>query len=100
LKYFFKKIILVVFIFIFNNNLSQNNHNIEAVFLISENKLKVKQVSVFRNNTAKNLNKIFIYDFNNSFSSIDTPLSKKLYIGIEDVDDLINDLSNALKLNG
>ena len=79
MKYFFKKIILVVFIFICNNNLSQNNHNIEAVFLISENKLKVKQVSVFRNNTAKNLNKIFIYDFNNSFSSIDTPLSKKLY---------------------
>ena len=79
MKHFLKKIILVVFVLVFSNNFSQNNHNIEAIFLISENKLKVKQASVFRNNTAKNLNKIFIYDLNNSFSSIDTPLSKKLY---------------------
>ena len=79
MRYLLNRIFLIIFFLIYNNCLSQNIHNIDAEFLVSNNNISVKQLSVFKNETSKNLSKLIIYDWNNSYSSISTPLSKKLY---------------------
>ena len=79
MKYtFFKFFIALILLVSFKNN-SQHIHNIDAEFIIKEKKLKVVQESIFYNSFTTNLSNIIVYDWNNSYSSMDTPLAKKLY---------------------
>ena len=79
MKYtFFKFFLAVILLLSFKNN-SQHIQNIDAEFIIEEKKLKVVQESIFHNSFTTNLSNIIVYDWNNSYSSMDTPLAKKLY---------------------
>ena len=78
MKYpFFKFFLSVILLISFKNN-SQHIQNIDAEFIIEEKKLKVVQESIFYNSFTTNLSNIIVYDWNNSYSSMDTPLAKKL----------------------
>ena len=79
MKYTFFKFFLAVILLVSFKNNSQHIHNIDAEFIIKEKKLKVVQESIFYNSFTTNLYNIIVYDWNNSYSSMDTPLAKKLY---------------------
>ena len=79
MKHTLSIIILFVFLFLSSDIKSQNYHNIESDFSLDDLTLSVKQKSTYVNQTSNKLSNIIIYDWNNSYSSIDSPLSKKLY---------------------
>ena len=72
-------LILVILLFSSQKNYSQNSHIIESVLFDKENTMSVRQNSTYTNTSSKKISNIIIYDWNNSYSSMDTPLSKKLY---------------------
>ena len=79
MKHTLRIIILFVFLFLSSDIKSQNYHNIESDFSLDDLTLSVKQKSTYVNQTSNKLSNIIMYDWNNSYSSIDSPLSKKLY---------------------
>ena len=79
MKYTVRIIISIAFLFSFSDVKSQNYHNIESNFSLDDLSISVKQKSNYVNQTSNKLSNIIIYDWNNSYSSIDSPLSKKLY---------------------
>ena len=79
MKYTVRIIISIAFLFSFSGVKSQNSHNIESNFSLDDLSISVKQKSNYVNQTSNKLSNIIIYDWNNSYSSIDSPLSKKLY---------------------
>ena len=79
MKYTIRIIISIAFLFLFSEIKSQNYHNIESNFSLDNLSISVKQKSNYVNQTSNKLSNIIIYDWNNSYSSIDSPLSKKLY---------------------
>ena len=79
MKYTVRIIISIAFLFSFSGVKSQNYHNIESNFSLDDLSISVKQKSNYVNQTSNKLSNIIIYDWNNSYSSIDSPLSKKLY---------------------
>lgn len=79
MKHTVRIIILIAFLFLFSEIKSQNYHNIESNFSLDDLSISVKQKSNYVNQTSNKLSNIIIYDWNNSYSSIDSPLSKKLY---------------------
>ena len=75
-----KKFISFLFFFILILELSsQSKHEIQISFNSIENKFVVKQYIKIDKSYFKGNNSLYIYDWNNSYSSYDTPLSKKLY---------------------
>lgn len=75
-----KKLTLFLFFFILIFELSsQTNHEIQISFNSMENKFVVKHSITIEKSYLKGDNNLYVYDWNNSYSSYDTPLSKKLY---------------------
>ncbi|MEC7478768.1 MAG: hypothetical protein VYE52_02740, partial [Bacteroidota bacterium] len=75
-----KKFTLFLFFFILIFELSsQSNHEIQISFNSTENKFVVKHSITIEKSYLKEHNSLYVYDWNNSYSSYDTPLSKKLY---------------------
>ena len=75
-----KKFISFLCFFILTFELSsQSKHEIQISFNSIENKFVVKQYIKIDKSYVKGNNSLYIYDWNNSYSSYDTPLSKKLY---------------------
>lgn len=75
-----KKLTLFLFFFILIFELSsQSNHEIQISFNSMENKFVVKHSITIEKSYLKGDNNLYVYDWNNSYSSYDTPLSKKLY---------------------
>ncbi len=58
---------------------SQSNHEIQISFNSTENKFTVKHSITIEKSYLKGDSSLYVYDWNNSYSSYDTPLSKKLY---------------------
>ena len=79
MKYLLNSIFLTILLFSFQKGNSQNYHLIDSDFSDKDMSISVKQNSTYTNQTSKKISKIFIYDWNHSYSSMSTPLSKKLY---------------------
>ena len=79
MKYLLNSIFLTILLFSFQKGNSQNSHLIDSDFSEKDMSISVKQNSTYTNQTSKKISKIFIYDWNHSYSSMSTPLSKKLY---------------------
>ena len=62
-----------------NKVFTQNYYEIKSSIHPDLNYMDVEQKIIFHNNSENKLNHLILYDWNNAYSSIDTPLSKKLY---------------------
>lgn len=72
-----KIFILFTFLFIFNNNLAQHYSNIIAEINNDSKTISVYQEFTFFNQTKDTLNEINFNDWNNSYSTKNTPLAKR-----------------------
>ena len=62
-----------------NKVFTQNYYEIKSSIHPDLNYMDVEQKIIFHNNSENKLNHLILYDWNNAYSSNDTPLSKKLY---------------------
>ena len=62
-----------------NKVFTQNYYEIKSSLHPDSNYMDVEQKIIFHNNSENKLNHLILYDWNNAYSSNDTPLSKKLY---------------------
>ena len=62
-----------------NKVFTQNYYEIKSSLHPDLNYMDVEQKIIFHNNSEINLNHLILYDWNNAYSSNDSPLSKKLY---------------------
>ena len=62
-----------------NNVFTQNYYEIKSSLHPDSNYMDIEQKIIFHNNSENKLNHLILYDWNNAYSSNDTPLSKKLY---------------------
>jgi len=107
-------LILPLLIFCFSNTTNAQNHiTISAQFYPDQNKVQIAQKITLKNTTNKTLDSIFLYDWNNSYSSRDTELamrfaeeySTKLHFsnekekGFTNIQKISNDDTDELKYN-
>ena len=62
-----------------NKVFTQNYYEIKSSLHPDSNYMDLEQKIIFHNNSENKLNHLILYDWNNAYSSNDTPLSKKLY---------------------
>ena len=62
-----------------NKVFTQNYYEIKSSLHPDANYMDLEQKIIFHNNSENKLNHMILYDWNNAYSSNDTPLSKKLY---------------------
>ena len=68
----------IFFLFFFSLK-SQSSHNIEIIFDSTNNKFSVKQIIIINDSIFNNNLDLYLYDWNNAYSSFNSILSKKLY---------------------
>ena len=84
-KKFFPKFLTLAFLSIvillmcLNKVFTQNYYEIKSSLHPDSNYMDLEQKIIFHNNSENKLNHLILYDWNNAYSSNDTPLSKKLY---------------------
>jgi hypothetical protein len=74
-----KLISFFIFFLFFFSLKSQSSHNIEIIFDSTNNKFSVKQIIIINDSIFNNNLDLYLYDWNNAYSSFNSILSKKLY---------------------
>jgi len=70
--------LFITFLFCISHSThAQNNISITAQFHPEQNKVQVKQEITLKNTSNKSLDSIYLYDWNNAYSSRDTELAKR-----------------------
>ena len=71
-------LVLSLFLFCISNTINaQNDITISAQFYPDQNKVQITQKITIKNTTNKALDSVFLYDWNNAYSSKDTELAKR-----------------------
>ena len=68
----------LIYIFISFNGFGQNKINLKATFDIDNEQIKISQTITYKNTSKDTLQTIFLNDWNNSYSSKNTPLAIRL----------------------